>query len=284
MKFSDKVGITKPKSIIQIDDMDDSLRNKLWNAIYIHVAIPLKEEYNDNLKGTKYFDFFGKIWHNHFEKPIDTIPYGKYAAIHDLREYFFNCKWFEVYNLVDFICNNSRPIDENLFRKEIGVILTNQLSGYQFIGKELIPITEKNEIKEIDESLKNSVKFNLNGVKFHLESALKIFSNKENPDYRNVIKESISAVESISQVLTGDSKAELGKALKVLKEKINIHSALQKGFEKIYGYTSNADGIRHALLEKDSLDLEDAKYMLISCSAFINYLIVKANKAGVFEK
>ena len=28
-------------------------------------------------------------------------------------------------------------------------------------------------------------------------------------------------------------------------------------------------------------DFEDAKYMLVSCSAFINYLIQKANKIGV---
>ena len=51
-----------------------------------------------------------------------------------------------------------------------------------------------------------------------------------------------------------------------------------KNIKKIYGYTSNGDGIRHALLEEDSLEYEDALYMLVSCSAFVNYLISKFEK------
>jgi hypothetical protein len=31
----------------------------------------------------------------------------------------------------------------------------------------------------------------------------------------------------------------------------------------------------------DDLDQEDARYMLVTCSAFVNYLVVKADKAGV---
>ena len=88
-------------------------------------------------------------------------------------------------------------------------------------------------------------------------------SNRKQPDYRNSIKESISAVESISKVISGDPKAELGKALKIIKTKIGLHTALEQGFLKIYGYTSDADGIRHALMEQSSCDFEDAKYMLV---------------------
>jgi len=40
-------------------------------------------------------------------------------------------------------------------------------------------------------------------------------------------------------------------------------------------------GIRHALVDGSNYDSEDAKFMLISCSAFINYLVVKASKAGL---
>ena len=60
-----------------------------------------------------------------------------------------------------------------------------------------------------------------------------------------------------------------------------MHPALNKAFSTLYGYTSNAKGIRHALLEESTLDFEDAKFMLVACSAFINYLKVKASKAGI---
>ena len=44
-------------------------------------------------------------------------------------------------------------------------------------------------------------------------------------------------------------------------------------FDKLYGYTSDADGIRHALLEEDKVTFEQAKFMLVVCSAFTNYVI-----------
>ena len=40
----------------------------------------------------------------------------------------------------------------------------------------------------------------------------------------------------------------------------------------LYGYTNDADGIRHAMLEQPNLTAADAKYFLISCTAFVNYL------------
>lgn len=114
-----------------------------------------------------------------------------------------------------------------------------------------------------------------------MSSSLSKLSDRKNPDYRNSIKESISAVESICQSLSGDSKAELGKALKLIEDNIGIHAALKKGFSAIYGYTSDEGGIKHAMLEERECFFEDAKYMLVACSAFINYLILKANRAGI---
>ena len=107
--------------------------------------------------------------------------------------------------------------------------------------------------------------------------------NRKNPDYRNSIKESISAVEAICKKITGDKKATLGKALNSIEKtgKVELHSALKESFSKIYGYTSGTNGIRHALLDEDKLAFEDAKFMLVSCSAFINYLVIKSNKARV---
>ncbi len=65
----------------------------------------------------------------------------------------------------------------------------------------------------------------------------------------------------------------LGDALKELNNNNNnkIHPALCEAFSKIYGYTSDKNtGIRHSIF------FTDAKYMLVVCSAFINYLLAKA--------
>ncbi|MGH6983986.1 MAG: hypothetical protein ACREEI_07150 [Stellaceae bacterium] len=60
---------------------------------------------------------------------------------------------------------------------------------------------------------------------------------------------------------------------------MTIHKARQDAFDKLYGYASDADGIRHALLDEEKLTYEDAQFMLVTCSAFVNYLIAVASAA-----
>ena len=52
-----------------------------------------------------------------------------------------------------------------------------------------------------------------------------------------------------------------------------------KAFNMLYGYTSDANGIRHAgNIGGPSSTFEEAKFMLVSCSAFVNYLIAVSAK------
>ncbi|MHC4308090.1 MAG: AbiJ-NTD4 domain-containing protein, partial [Planctomycetota bacterium] len=110
------------------------------------------------------------------------------------------------------------------------------------------------------------------GVNAHLKRALELLSDKKNPDYRNSIKESISAVESITKIITEKPSSTLGDALKVLEKNGKIHTALKKGFSALYGFTSDEGGVRHAMLEEPDLSSADAKFFLLSCTSFVNYL------------
>jgi hypothetical protein len=145
------------------------------------------------------------------------------------------------------------------------------------VDGKITQITSEEEISEIEEALKNAPK----PVDIHLKTALDKLSDRKSPDYRNSIKESISAVEAICKQIASDTKADLEKALKEIEKKTELHPALKNAFRNLYGYTSDAQGIRHALMEESDLDFEDAKFMLVSCSAFVNYLITKSSKAGI---
>jgi hypothetical protein len=170
-----------------------------------------------------------------------------------------------------------------IIRKVKNHILERELSAYRFVGKKLVKIISECEISEIEEALNISVP--LKGVNIHLQRALDLLADRKNPDYRNSIKESISAIEAICRIITGDENATLGKALQKIEEKsqIKLHPALKEAFNKLYGYTSDADGIRHSLIDEINISFEDAKFMLVSCSAFINYLIAKASKSGMLK-
>ena len=93
----------------------------------------------------------------------------------------------------------------------------------------------------------------------------------------------MSAVEVLVKIISGNKSATLGVALNEIERsgKISIHKALKDGYSKLYGWTSNDEGIRHSIMDEPSLSQEDAVYMLVSCSAFINYLNEKARKIGL---
>lgn len=80
-------------------------------------------------------------------------------------------------------------------------------------------------------------------------------------------------MESQCCILTGDPKASLGAALIKMEDSgVRIHPALNKALHQLYGYTSDDPGIRHGGIETANVDAPLAQFMLVSCSAFVNYL------------
>lgn len=225
------------------------------------------------------------MWHNFYKLPLDTIPKYYNESEKFIRDSFFNGQWYNVYDHLEFIANitsNSLPIASNKLKEFCNDIFEREFSGYRFIGNQISPITNENEVEEIENAIKQTGYLtSLKGANIHLDSALEKLSDKKSPDYRNSIKESISAIESVAKVISGNTKDSLGAALDKIKGRIKLHSALERGFKQLYGYTSDSDGIRHALMEDHNCDFEEAKYMLVSSSAFINYLVIKADKAGI---
>lgn len=285
--FSKRLGLVSAVKSIQVNEMDDDLRNGLWNTVKLHF-LEMIEKYSPLTNATEYKEFCRVLWLHFYKLPIDRIPNPDYRAEEFIRERFFHGNWYEVYDFVEFVSNLDAygfRFDAEKLRNFCNRMLERENSGYRFVKNVIAPITNEKEVDEIEEAIDVSGQFTaLRGANTHLKAALDKLAEKENPDYRNSIKESVSAIEAVAKAISRNPKDSLGGALDKIKGKIKLHTALERGFKQIYGYTSDGDGIRHALTEETSCDFEDAKYMLVSSSAFINYLISKATKAGiVFE-
>lgn len=276
MLFSQRKGLKAVRSLIQTDDIDAELRNGLWDALQLTVWGSESTSYND-LEDTNLHWLFTFAWHKYFKKPIDTLPYKAADAIKTVRDYFFRCEWYEVYDFVEFISGHMENPEE--LTKITNSVLKRELAGYRLIDKKIVQLTSEEEVKSIELALENTGK--LAGTHAHLRASLAMLADRKSPDYRNSVKEAISAVESIAQVMSGDSSASLGSALKVLEKRSLIHPALKASLSSLYGYTSDAEGIRHAMLQEPTLTFTDAKFMLVSCTAFINYLVGKAAEGGI---
>lgn len=278
--FSQRFGFKPNKSIMQAKSMDDDLRNRIWNALFNVFWMQISGIFFGRDQTQDIIILINDIWNKYFKKQVDTIPVYSGQVKSVLKEYYFQLTWNEVYDFLEFIINNYRIESENKrFINICNHVLKEEHSAYRIIEGKISPITSEVEIKEIEEAIND--KDNFKTISEHLGTALVLLSDRKTPDYRNSIKESISAVESICKILAKDEKAKFEDALKILENNIGLHGALKKAYSSLYGYTSDADGIRHALMDEPNLSFEDAKFMLVICSAFVNYLKEKIVKISL---
>lgn len=283
MKFSQKIGRTPIREAIQLESIDSRLENRLWNTILNDFFNKIRDTASSYGGESDKAKVCRILWEEFFGERTDEIDSyshgGVYApgVIDYIKKWFFKAEWYEKYDLIEYLSAMDYRALHNGFTKECNDALKKEMAGYRLVDECIVQITSEEEIAEIEEAITNASEWT--PVYTHLRTAIEYFSNRDNPDFRNSIKEAISAVESLCIIITGDKEATLGKALSVIEKKYKIHGALKSAFSSLYGYTSDSGGIRHSLLEDDiSVTLEDAKFMLISCSAFINYLKIKIEK------
>ncbi len=281
--FSQRKGLTPLEKSLQIDSIDSDLKNGLWNVLYscylneanVHHAVDA-----DKVKKRALI-----MWVNFFKKPINKLNDQRMSVCVEVIEtLYYKLSWNEIYDFIEHLAQSIDPIgwSKQDFIDMCNKKLENESSAYRFVGNIIAENISSAEIQEIEDALSSP----LRPVQIQIENALTHLSNRKKPDYRNSIKESIGAVETICKKITGNNNSTLGDALSEIRKtgKVQLHPALNSAFDKMYGYTSSADGIRHALLDETDLNYDDAKFMLVSCSAFVNYLVAKASKSGISLK
>lgn len=284
--FSDRRGIKPLNTKMQLDELDNRTR--------IGIANLLREWYDDREFAQYRSEFCERLLKDIYFEFVDDQARCiiKYQSDDFIESYIYlpisENSYDEVLTIVEYITNYFLQWQMSQYKKgvlyydlidykaEINELFQREYVGYRFIDGEITPISDDIEVAEIEKSL--DIKFQ--GCKSHIKKALGFLSDRENPDYKNSIKESISAVESICQIIAQNSKATLGEALKKLEEHgVKIHEAMKKSFSSLYGYTSDEGGIRHCEgMFESNVTFEEAKFMLVSCSAFVNYLIAEYGK------
>lgn len=271
--FSEKYGY-KPEKVIQHENISDELRNRIWNLFYqneIKAGGLSSKRLSQAVAGAQTIE----------EKISDKLGFlidssSKSPSVMDrLKSYILSASsWFEVYDFVEIHLSFLEKDDCTQRIQQYNEIFVEEKSGYRIVAGEIAPITNKSEIQSIEQATSTPYQ----SVNQHIQKALAFYANIKTPDYENSVKESISAVEAMCCIITGKN-ATLNKAIEKLKNNgVHIHPALEKAFISLYAYTCDEKGIRHAGIEFVNAPAEDAKYMLISCSAFVNYLMEKWSK------
>lgn len=272
--FSERYGYVTPRTAFIKEDMPVEVINAVYNCFE-----DLKVKYD----GYMYYSYSvleRNVWRFFLNRKFSDSIYG----CDILAKYISTLEnpWYKKLDLLEYVLKymTSESEEKNnpkgmklchYFSHCLNLEFERLYYGYRIVDNFVVPITNEMEIEAVEKALSES----RDNIQVHLSEALKLFSDREHPDFRNSIKESISAVEALCRELTGEET--LGKALKKLKDNgITIQTQLEEAFKKLYVYTNQPDtGIRHCLMDDDATyhpSYNEAYFMLVSCSAFINYL------------
>ena len=279
LNFSQRYDYEPVRDVIQLESMDAPLRNGLWSLLKIFVWDKSLPRYSlSDGRNRAINTLCVSLCLNYFKQPLDELSSSWNEVLKQLRAHFFNGSWHTAYNFIEFVANHYS--DHRFTEKFTGacnLILEKEMSGYRFVNGLVTPITDTQELAAIDEAIETTP----GPVGQHLRHALELLSDRTDPDYRNSIKESISAVESlVVKTASADNNSTFGQLLNRLENERGLHPALKAAFGSLYGYTSDESGVRHALTEDGrTVDFHEAKFMLVVCSAFVNFV----NGKGLVE-
>lgn len=285
--FSERYGYRSVREAIQRERLDNGTRNRLWSRI--SRLMPIRRDMiglggfgrasgEEPLYPPRLRKFIVRYYDEYLEKPTDEIP-DYSSLVGNLRESVLKGEWYQVFDIIEYLIRYyefSSVEDKKAFAQVINGVLTECKTGYRVVGEYIAPIIDEAEIITIEEAIQSST----DPVSQHLQQALAHMADRQNPDYRNSIKESISSVEAIVRITQGN-KGTLGKLI----DSLGLHPHLAEAFKKLYHYTSDEEGIRHSFFSGDQkVDFDEAKLMLVLCSAFVNYVRTKQSRIQQSDK
>lgn len=273
LTFSQRHGYEPLPEPMRLEFLSDDIRRELCNIVYELLFV------EDSILKCDKIRFFVRVLGRFFKQTEDemrTSPVDIYEILkRHLPNDTFNC----ALDLIELIVNDTgagRTLVEKiqlLFEQHSAAYyLDLSQQPYMFhprCSKEQGIATIK-AINTIQENGKVASANHLRQAAVHINAQ----------QYGDAIVDSIHAVESVARSI--DKKASsLGQALKNLeKQGLKLHPALREGFEKLYGYTSDEQGIRHAQIDKDSpeVGLDEAMFMFGACASFAAFLVSKHKK------
>lgn len=276
MSFAEAEGKYQYPDALKWGEVDQRLRAALWNRFWIFFDNLVREsEYSSNayylppLQNILLREFVHR--RHGFANEFKESFRGKDSCIAQWAALFRNSDYIELFDFITFFLRD-RECPQDLARG-VAESLDESWSPYRLLVEPptVIPAVSPEEAVVLKRDLNASFSSKFEGAKTHLQSSLEALNKG---DYRAVVREAINAVEGAVRDFTGDDSAILSRALKTLTNEFGLHPSLSTAFDKLYAYTSDEKGIRHALVfgDNEKVGFDEAIFFVSACSAFIGLL------------
>lgn len=271
LTFSQAQGLEDLPQPLALGKVPSQARNLIWDAFWSTTAhyasmYRIEGQWVAVLRDTHV---------RFFLRPVDEFP-SDLTTIRDIYKHFIldAAPYNKLFDLLQHLMRQDDCPPQFIAR--IRAAFTESRLAYTIDTDgppTILPTATPEEGEALRSALVQLSEAGFSGAREHLRKAGELINGG---DWRGSIRESIHAVESVARRLDPRAAKTLGPAIDRLKNEHGIHPALARACKKLYGYTSDEDGIRHAALEDDTpVDQAEAVFLLGACASFVSYLVQK---------
>lgn len=290
LSFSERNGF---KAKFQINEISLTLTNLLWDIFDRYLGHRGYKQDSELYKkiSERRVNHFVTMMHDRCGQPNLNTMRTKNDMLKEeaCKTIFSNLIWHQKYDFIEYFLQNSLMEEEE--KKDLIALANKRLrdenSAYRImpVYNIITPIIAEEEVKVIEQAL--SLPMLYENIKKQLVNSIQQISNKQNPDYRASVKESISSIETLfRQLFSKDKKGKNdldGKDLAYILQQRDrfpyFHASFLSGVDKLYGFSSDIarHGYKSTDKEEFNAELSDAIFMLVFCSSLVTYIITKYN-------
>ena len=279
LTFSQREGkIPLPESM-QLEEVSSKFRQLIWHCIdtdsggFIN-AYEMIYSYRFDILNEPHDEITD---YGDEDRSFSDTSVGSFA-----KDTILNGEYHEILTMIEFFLRHEEcPF---IFRNSLEKIFESTKIAYFIKDINKLPTIMPRITRESGEAVQQAIETmdmsGMAGASTHLRQAAENINANQ---YAKSIADSIHAVESVARIIDPKAARTLTPALDSLqKSGLLKHPALKEAFSKLYGYTSDEQGIRHALLDKErpDVDLDEAMFMFGACASFAAYLVNKHRKAA----
>lgn len=289
LTFSQREGLAPLPEAMELESIPERFRQLIWLSIdesINRIAHRNRGILRYNHHVGQFAGMRGILWTYKFNillEPHDTISNS--SAEQDrkfLRGLVLDSNWHNVLTLCEHTIRSSHCSDE--LQNSILRAFDESPIAYFVENMGEVPTVIPRISCEVGEAVRRAIdRLNANGMDGATTHFRQVSEHINAGQFADSIADSIHAVESVACKIDPKSHKTLGPALDSL-EKAGVlkHPALKDAFKKLYGYASDEEGVRHALVFQNAADvgLNEAIFMFGACASFAAYLTEKYRQVG----
>ena len=281
LTFSQREGKTVLPDAMKLGDVPRRFRVVLWREIYTRIKqeAVAGDHYRKNSLMRAYISAYQEYVMEVYYDDIKRRPSEQSELMKSL---IADGEYHQVLTLIEFILRGSLGRkDKSLHRAFLQIFEESPMAYFVDDPQEsptICPRQDKISGEVVAGAMNVIREGGLVGAKTHLTKAANFINEGR---YEDSIVQSAHAIESVARAIAPDDCKTLKPALNSLeRHEILNHRALKDAFLKLYGYTSDKQGLRHAILEDKGKppDLDEAVFFYGACACFAAYLTKKSRQ------